>query len=221
MFKSGKILQSLLRASQIKSTWLHCCYNLNMRLKGSISWPLQEECKDDCLLWKSQDLIYKDGTVTSFGGKNHRKHRTLGDWEGVRIVRNAKSPWKKYFGQSRYHSEALFLRPRTLLGLNSGVTIAGLRKDSLEHSLGNINISIFLFLTSTLLVTNTKVIMMITTTTSIIMINMINRLDCWQLMENRRSIQVCFEVSRLQEGRLGNYFDYYADGDESDHNYDY
>ena len=60
-----------------------------------------------------------------------------------------------------------------------------------------------------------------TTTTSIIMINMINRLDCWQLMENGRSIQVCFEVSRLQEGRLGNYFDYYADGDESDDNYDY
>ena len=55
-----------------------------------------------------------------------------------------------------------------------------------------------------------------TTTTSIIMINMINRLDCWQLMENGRSIQVCFEVSRLQEGRLGDYFDYYADGDESD-----
>ena len=58
-----------------------------------------------------------------------------------------------------------------------------------------------------------------TTTTSIIMNNMINRLDCWQLMENRRSIQVCFEVSRLQEGRLGNYFDYYADGDESDDDY--
>ena len=87
-------------------------------------------------------------------------------------------------------------------------------------SLGSINIFIFLFLTSTLLVTNTKVIMTTTTTTFIIMINMINRLDCWQLMENRRSIQVCFEVSRLQEGRLGNYFDYYADGDESDDNYD-
>ena len=71
------------------------------------------------------------------------------------------------------------------------------------------------------MVTNTKVIMTPTTTTSIIMINMINRLDCWQLMENGRSIQVCFEVSRLQEGRLGNYFDYYADGDESDDNYDY